>query len=115
MPFSEPDSCASPGSHDDRLTGSDRLALAFCAADPARAARDCEQLERRGRVPGDHASGLDFDHDDVRAGRQSPHAGADAPGGGHLALAREHDPPHAASSISRHASANCSSLSRMCE
>ena len=80
MPSSEPDSCSSPGSQTTAspdAIGSRPPSAPLTQPEPL---DDCEQLEARGRVPGDHAAGLDLDHDDVRAGRQPPHTSAHASG-----------------------------------
>src|SRR5262245_61535780 len=97
------------------LRGADRLTLAVGSADPARSADDREELSPSGRMASHDPSGTDLDHHHVGVTGEASDAGSNAPGRGHLALALELDSPHAAASINLLASANCSSLSRMCE
>ena len=81
----------------NRLSRSDRDAVAVIAADPARSADDGEELRGGGRMPSDDSAWTELDHDDVSLSGDPPHARAGTPGCGRLALAVEVDPPQSRS------------------
>ena len=116
MPSSEPDSCSSPGSQTTAspdAIGSRSPSPPLTQPEPLTTANSWNARQQGAGRPRRRARPRSRRR--ARYRRQPPHTSAHAAGRSHVALAGEHDPPHAASSISLHASANCSSLSRMCE